>query len=179
MLLKKIRSLVYRNRRSFSYIALCVLLGGGAYAGYKKWESNWYRSLMPSEVEVGRTLLIEGKSDLRSGCGVAIFQLTPHMREQISMHGLAAFDVLLRHKSGANVKHETHTWESTPYVETGDGMTLEDRWVVGLTCVENNPDVVRKIYAALRRPGSFVKKLDNAAVVVVPASGLAAFVYFG
>jgi hypothetical protein len=37
--------------------------------------------------------------------------------------------------------------------------------------------MVREITGALRQPGSFVKKLDEAAIVVMPASGMAALVY--
>jgi hypothetical protein len=177
MLPKRTDVLSDRKLRILSWVAVCLLLSCAAYLGFKKWESIWYRGLIPSEVEVGDALLIDGDSGFREGCGVAIFRLAPQMRERIKVQGLAALNG--RIDEGARVRRDTRTWAETPYVETGDGMTLEDTWQGGLSCAEKNPDLVRKITVALRQPGAFVMKLHEAAVVVVPASGFAALVYFG
>lgn len=179
MLPKRILALVDRKLRMLPCIAMCVLLSCAPYMGYKRWESNWYRSLIPSEIEVGNAVLIDGESGFLEGCGVAIFEITPQMRERMRLQGAATLNGTLAPKTQVRTTRDTRMWVETPYVETGDGMTLEDSWQTGLSCVKTNRDLVRVITAALRQPGSFVKKLHEAAVVVVPASGVAALVYFG
>jgi hypothetical protein len=177
MFAEQISSVINRNRRKLHYVAIFFLLSVGICIAYKKLESNWYRSFMPTEIELGDTLLIDGKSGFREGCGVAIFELTSHMRKRINVHGLASLDGMLHQKAQTRSKLDLSLWTETPYVETGDGTTLEDTWAVGLSCADTDNEMVREITRALRQPGSFVKKLDEAAIVVMPASGMAALVY--
>jgi hypothetical protein len=179
MLRNSVGTLVDRKVLILSCLAMCLLLSCAVYFGFKRWESNWYRGLIPAEVEVGDALLIDGESGFREGCGVAIFRLTPQMRERIKALGLVALDGPLDQRSHVHSPRASRAWAETPYVETGDGMTLEDTWQVGLSCADKKPELVRRITTALRQPGSFVKKLHEAAVVVVPASGIVALVYFG
>lgn len=179
MLTKKRYALIRRTRRKLSILALCVTLIGALCLGYKWSELNWYRSLIPVEVEIGDALLIEGESGLREGCGAAVFALTPGMLQRIKAYGLGAFGGPPGREQGAGDAHASRAWAETPYAETGDGMSQEDTWQVGLSCVETDPELARTIMQALRRPGSFVKKRHEAAVVVVPAAGIAALVYFG
>lgn len=149
------------------------------YASFKKWESDHYRQQMPAEIGLAEAILIDGESGFREGCGVAVFELAPWMKEQLRAHGLAALtNSQQRQIQGANTSAASD-WKETPYVETGDGLGLEDRWTVGLSCVQQNSDIVRRINDALRQPGSFVKKQYEAGVIVIPSSGLAALVYFG
>ncbi|MFK3740906.1 hypothetical protein [Massilia sp. TN1-12] len=182
----KINARLDRKLGILSCVALCLVLTCAAYLGFKRWESNSYRGLIPPEVGVANALLIEGKSGFMEGCGVAIFRLTPQMRERIKVQGLAAFDGSLDQKDHVRPsverrrwQDEMRSWEETPYVETGDGTTMEDSWQVGFSCADQTSDLVRSITDALRQPGSFVRKLHEAAVVVVPALGVAAFVHNG
>jgi hypothetical protein len=179
MLPKRIDALIDRKVRILSWFVTCLLLSCAAYLSFQHWESNWYRGLIPSEVDVSDALLIDGESGFREGCGVAIFKLTPQMRERLKVQGLAAFEGPLDPQANVHHPSDMHPWAKTPYVETGDGMTLEDTWQAGLSCADKKPDLLRSIKIALRQPGSFVKKLHEAAVIVVPVSGIAALVYFG
>jgi hypothetical protein len=183
---KKINARLDRKLSILSCVVLCLLLTYAAYLGFKRWESNSYRGNIPFEVDVADALLIESKSGFMEGCGVAIFELTPQMRERIKVQGLAAFDGSLDQQAQVGPPNEMRRWqdkirrwEETPYVETGDGLTMEDSWQVGFSCADQTSDLVRGITDALRQPGSFVRKLHEAAVVVVPALGVAAFVHNG
>jgi hypothetical protein len=186
MLPKKINTQLERKRGILSCIAVYLLFTWAAYMGFKRWELNSSRGLFPSEVQVADALLIESKSGLMEGCGVAIFELTPQMRERIKVQGLAAFNGSLDQQAHGpppsemrRWQDEIRRWEATPYVETGDGTTMEDSWQVGFSCVDQTSDLVRGITTSLLQPGSFVRKLHEAAVVVVPALGVAAFVHNG
>lgn len=80
---------------------------------------------MPSEVGIADVVLIDGQSGFREGCGVAIFELTAAANARIQASGIRGLNV-----DGATSPNPI--WHETPYIETGDGLTLEDRWTVGL-----------------------------------------------
>lgn len=61
-----------------------------AYAGFRVWETSWYKGLIPAALEVDGTVLIDGQSGIREGCGVAIFKLTDPALARIRSSGLAA-----------------------------------------------------------------------------------------
>lgn len=61
-----------------------------AYAGFRVWETSWYKGLIPAALEVDGTVLIDGQSGIREGCGVAILKLTDPALARIRSSGLAA-----------------------------------------------------------------------------------------
>lgn len=138
---------------------------------FNKWEEDWYRKQIPGEIETADVVVVEGESGLRRGCGVAVFKLTARAQARLSADGLAAL--------AESSPFTGHPWTETPYVETGDGMTLEDRWLGGLACAHLDASLSEKIHNALKGKGAFVRKLYEAGVIVIPSSGLVALVYFG
>lgn len=159
------------------YIAWFVLALAGiavtsAYFCYKKWECDWYRQKIPTEVKTGDVVLIDGESHFREGCGVAIFKLAEETQSKIATLGLAALEPPV---SSSGV----HLWSETPYSITGDGLSLEDRWMEGTGCARMDSMLSKSLSDSLSKPGSFVRKLYEAAVIVIPSEGLVAFVYSG
>lgn len=134
---------------------------------------------MPPEVGIGDVVLIDGKSGFREGCGVAIFELTPAASARLQASGIRALKAGGLTSSHRLIKDKGSIWHETPYVETGDGLTLEDRWVVGLSCARMSRELSSTIARAMAQPGSFYTKLYEAAVLVIPADGIAVFVYYG
>lgn len=141
------------------------------YAILKAWEREWYRQKIPQEVSTGEVVLIHGESHFREGCGVAIFQLADETKSKIATRGIAALDTVSNEANKA--------WTPTPYEITGDGLTLEDQWMNGAACARMDDELSKALSDALNKPGSFVKKLYESAVIVIPSAGIVAFVHYG
>jgi hypothetical protein len=69
-------------------------------------------------------------------------------------------------------------WNETPYIKTGDGMTLEDRWTGGFSCADDLVDLKINFYEILRSKGAYYSKSITSALIVVPEYEIVAFVYF-
>lgn len=131
------------------------------YRYYKHWEAEHYRAQIVGEVAVADVVFVGGESGLREGCGTAVFTLAP-----------GAGPPAARYPASAG-------WMATPYVETGDGLTMLDRWQIGLTCAGIGAELGGQINAALKKPGSYVKRRGEDALIVIPYLNLVALVYYG
>lgn len=152
------------KRKILIAVTILVLFLAVTYAVYVHCRDDYYRKLLQVELEVGDAVLIDGEWGFLEGCGVAVFELSPQTRSQLRTKGTTAL---------------RGVWLETPYVETGDGMTLEDRWLVGLTCAKMSHKLSITINQALTQPGSFISKRPEAAIIVIPTAGIVALVYFG
>jgi hypothetical protein len=143
-------------------LAIYALPLGALYFAYSSNRNEYYRNMIPSEIKAGSVVEIDSMSGVfGGGCGAAVFEITPDARTET------------RIPSGSYP-----AWQETPYVETGDGLTLEDRWTAGLGCGAPNSETMRTIANALNQPGSYYQKLGLAGLVVVPSEGMVAYVYF-
>jgi hypothetical protein len=142
-------------------LATAIAAPVALYQYYKHWEAGHYRALIPGDVAVGDAVFIGSQSGFREGCGTAVFALAP---------GAAPFDA--RHAAATG-------WTETPYVLTGDGLTLQDRWQVGLGCAGMGNELAGQIRDALNKPGSYVKRGAEDALIVMPHLNLVALVYDG
>ena len=167
------------SRKTQTASAICLAIIVVLYAMYVSWRNDWYRQKMPPEVGIGDVVLIDGKSGFREGCGVAIFELTPAASAQLQAAGIRALNAGDARSPYRPSKDKNSIWHETPYVETGDGLTLEDRWAVGLSCAKLSHELSATITRAMAQPGSFYTKLYEAAVLVIPAAGIAALVFYG
>lgn len=152
-------------------IALATIAVVGSYFSFKAYERDWYRQKIPPEILTGDAVLIDGESGFREGCGVAIFKLADETKSKIAAHGMIALD--------SESSHGQSAWTQTPYIITGDGLTLEDRWMAGTGCARMDVELSKTLSDALVKPGAFVKKLHESAVIVIPTAGIVALVYVG
>lgn len=151
-----------------------------AYAGFRVWETSWYRGMIPAAIEVDGTVLIDGQSGIREGCGVAIFKLTEPALARIRFSGLAA--VAAAHEAREHPGEHYFTfgeWRETPYVTAGDGLTLRDRWLTGLSCASMDEKLRQDIGKAMSARGSFYSTSQESGLMVIPALGLAVLSYEG
>lgn len=157
-------------------LALVVM----AYAGFRVWEITWYKGLIPVAFEVDGTVLIDGQSGVREGCGVAIFKLTDPALARIRSSGLAAVAAAHEPRDHPGVHYFTFgEWRETPYVTTGNGLTLSDRWLSGLSCASMDAELREDIDKALRTGGSFYSTSKESGLIVIPALGLVVLSYEG
>jgi hypothetical protein len=149
------------------------------YTIYSYFESRWYERLIPADLEISDVVLINGESGFREGCGAAIFSLNPETTKRIAFDGLNALKNARQARGHNDAYHSYSIWQKTPYVETGDGMTLADRWLTGLGCAGIKGELGKQIYKALRREGSFFATTDEGGLIIIPSFGLAVFSYHG
>jgi len=150
-------------------IAIHVLVIGtpvALYCYYKHWETGHYRALVSAEVAVADVVFVGSESGFREGCGTAVFKLA------LPEKGVNALPDNARYPASAG-------WRETPYVLTGDGLTLLDRWQIGLSCAGMSTELARQINDALEKPGSYVNRGAEDALIVIPYLNLVALVYDG
>lgn len=151
-----------------------------AYVGFRIWEVSWYRGIIPAAIEIDGTVLIDGQSGFREGCGVAIFKLTDPALARIRSSGLAAVAAAHEPRDHPEVHHSIFgEWRETPYATTGDGLTLADRWLNGLSCASMDQNLSQGIDRALNTRGSFYSTSQESGLIVIPALGLVVLSYEG
>jgi hypothetical protein len=151
-----------------------------AYIGFRVWETSWYKGMVPAAIAIKSTVLIDGQSGIREGCGVAIFKLSDSTLARIRSSGLAAVAEAHEAREHPGAYYFTFgEWQETPYVSTGDGLTRKDRWLSGLGCADMDEGLRQNIDKATRSRGSFYATREEAGLIVIPALGLVVLSYEG
>jgi hypothetical protein len=167
---------------SRTLIILFAVLVLGSYGAFQVWNTNYFKNLIPSEIGISHTVFIDGKSGGLEGCGVAIFRMDSATLNNIRANGSHALDgaKLSRKKKFLKNEYQGYTsWKETPYMETGDGMTLADRWLGGFVCASIDSDLSKSIHNALRSAKSYYATTHEAGLIVIPRLGLVVYSYFG
>ena len=160
-------------------LLLCVAIPIAPFVAYVNWRNDAYRQKLPPELEAGDLIFIDGESGFNAGCGVAVFELGAGARARIRARGIRALDSAVPAAANDPRDRRDLHWQQTPYVDTGDGLTLADRWQVGLSCADMPRELNLAIDRALRQPGSYFMRLRESAILVIPSAGMVAFVYYG
>ncbi len=160
-------------------LLLCVAIPIAPFVAYVNWRNVWYRQKLAPELEAGDLVFIDGQSGFMSGCGVVVFELGAGARARIRARGIRALDSAAPAAAKDLGGRQDLHWQQTPYVETGDGLTLADRWQLGLGCANMPRELNLTIDRALRQPGSYFMRLQESAILVMPSAGIVAYVYFG
>ena len=169
-----------KNSRTLA--VLFAVLALGTYGAFRVWDTNHFKNLIPSEIEIGDTVLVDGESGGLEGCGVAIFQLGSSTLVSLRANGIHALDGANRSREKrflSDEYKEYSSWKETPYLETGDGMTLADRWLGGFVCANIDSDLSKRIHRALRSNKSYYATTHEAGLIVIPSLGLAVYSYYG
>jgi hypothetical protein len=158
---------------------LAISIALGVYAKYRIREVTSFMGLIPASLEIQRTVIIDGKTGFIEGCGAAVFELSPATLRQIQLRGLAALKDAHQARDYGDELHRYSQWKETPYIETGDGMSLVDRWLAGRSCAKFDLAVDRGIETALKSPGSYYATIHEAGLIVIPKLKLVVYSYFG
>lgn len=150
----------------------CVL-----YASYIHTRNAHFRRHISPEILLGDVIEVGTESGLfGGGCGAAVFLLAPDARARTPGAGIGMGirdpKVHLDYSMS-----DVDWWRRTPYTPTGDGLTMEDRWLTGTMCADLNQDLDRAIQAALTRPGSYYRRHGAGGVIVDPMVGFVAFIF--
>ena len=150
-----------------------------AYAGCTVFERQWYLGMLPAAIQVDGVVSIADSSGFREGCGAAVFSLAPATLDRLRAEGAAALSDAHQARSHVDAYHAFGTWRETPHVQTGDGMTLADRWLSGMDCGGLGHDLQQQIFDAIGHPGSYYATAPESGLIVIPALKLVVLSYFG
>lgn len=164
--------------RTLLLILLCVVVT--AYAACRRWEADWYQGLIPAAIETDGIVVISDQGGFREGCGAVVFKLSAAALVKLDASGLGA--LASAHEARSHPREDYFRfgdWQQTPYVESGDGLTLADRWLVGLNCADLDPALGKQIHEAINTKGSFYATSRESGLVVIPSRGLVLLAYEG
>lgn len=164
------------NQRLLRILSLFFLLLAFLYFIYLNERNNHYRQKIPDEIPVGKVVAIGSEiGGFWDSCGAAIFQMAAPEDARFRHLEYFSNNRTLRMQDG----QEQAGWNATPFRETGDGLSLDDRWPSGLLCAGLDEELSGTIWRALASPGSYYRQLGSGGVVVIPSAQLVAYVYFG
>lgn len=154
-------------RRGSMVIVVCMVFHWGLNSA----AHYWYTGVLPMQLGVDRVLNVSVPVGLMDPCGAVVFKLDDATAQSIRKHGLA---YLKNAHTPRQVNQHPQLvfgdWLSTPYLETGEGMGNEDRWITGLSCTELPAAMKSEIEKMLRTPGTYVSRdLRSRALLVSPA----------
>jgi len=158
---------------AFAAVAVC------AYVAFRSWERSWYEGLLPLSLKAESIVALDTRSGFREGCGTVVFKLDPDAARTFRRTGLAALASARQARAESGPYFSYEEWSETPYRETGDGLTLKDRWLNGLSCANLDPDLVKTINGALRSKGSFFSRGQESGLIVLPTEGLVVLSFEG
>ena len=162
-------------------IALLVFaaIAVSAYVAFRTWERSWYEGLLPSSLKIESIVALGMQDGFREGCGAVVFKLDPEVARTIRRTGLAALASARQARAESAPYFSYAEWGETPYRETGDGLTLKDRWLNGLVCANLEPELGKAVDGALRSGGSFFSRGAESGLIVLPTEGLAVLSFEG
>lgn len=163
--------------RYVASVAAALVVAG--YAGWTHWETRWYMGMVPAGIGLSGTVEIDGQSGLTEGCGAAVFRLSEATVTSLNARGIDALAGARQARAHDGAHHAYSEWRSTPHVQTGDGLTLADRWLAGMGCASLPKDLGAGIRQALKTRGAFYATTREAGLIVIPSLGVAVFSYFG
>lgn len=163
-------------------IILFAVLIFGSYGAFQAWNTKYFKNLIPAEIGISHTVFIDGETGGLEGCGVAIFQMDSATLKNLRANGSQALDRAKQSRKKKFLKDEYQrytSWKETPYMETGNGMTLADRWLGGFVCATIDSDLSKNIHNALRSAKTYYATTHEAGLIVIPRLGLVVYSYFG
>ena len=163
-------------------IILAVVFLYFGYVEFRVWIADGFKDRIPIELKIDETVLVDGDMGGLGWCGVAIFKLQSDTLNNVRNIGLPAFSEASRSRNKNRISgdyQQYSLWRETPYIETGDGLTLQDRWLGGMVCAKNMTSQLKKsFYKALASNGSYYAKSNDSGLVVIPSLEIVAFIYF-
>lgn len=79
-------------RSSRTLAVFFIVLALGVYGAFRVWNTNHFKNLIPSEIEIDDTALVDGESGGLDGCGVAIFRVGSATLVSLRANGIHALD---------------------------------------------------------------------------------------
>jgi hypothetical protein len=157
------------------FVKTIILILITLHVAWSVYEYFWYSSLIPAKIGIAYPINISGQSDLREGCGTAIFGITNATADAISRQGIDFFSDAIYSRRSKDLYYTYRAWKETPVPKT---WTSEGAWP-GLGCSSVSRSLLRQILLAASKKGSYYSTKDEAWIIVIPSLKLVVFSYFG
>lgn len=145
------------------------------YIAWSAFNYYWFSNLIPAKIGITYAIHIGGESDLREGCGAAIFRLSDATANAIDSKGLDFFKNAIYSRKSKARRYTYSSWKETP---VPDSWTSEVSWP-GLACSGASRSLLSQILLAASKKGSYYSSKDEAEILVIPSFKLVVFSYFG
>lgn len=163
-------------QRALVLMAVVVCL----WWAWELYQRSWYTDILPAQVGVDGVLVMHMDAGLMEACGAVVFRLDEQTSQALMQQGKAYLRRATRPRSVERHPRLTFpVWQPTPYEMTGEGMGLEDRWMVGLSCAAMPEALSRDIDEALSTPGAYFAHTPEGLVLVAPRQQLVVFANVG
>jgi hypothetical protein len=130
-----------------------------------------YRKAVPPQFDLVEIVYHDEMSDLREGCGVAVFRLSDANLARIRSEGLTYFESARLGRDGDSY-HQYQPWRATPAAQ-------HDNLLRGVHCVDDEPKLLMQVRQAIDEEGAFFTTGPEQDLVVIPSLGVLVFSYNG
>ena len=160
-----------RNVRIALAGVLALLLIG------KLWTESFHMRIIPAEIGISYPLARGGVSDLREGCGAAVYRIDKDTTNGITQRGLKYFPATSHSRKAADPYHTFEAWRPTPDAAfVHDDQTLLSP---GLECAALDMHLKEQIEKASRTTGAFYTHGPEKLIIVIPELRLVVLAYNG
>lgn len=147
------------------------------YCAWSLFEWNWYLNILPAGIGTSYPIHIDGQSDFREGCGVAVFRLDRGTTQRIQAEGIEFLNTARHSRKRSDAYHAFEEWKPTPH--PGDIEDDQSILTYGLMCSNARSSLANKLEKAVRAPGSFYAFGPEKVIVVLPSERLAVLSWYG
>lgn len=155
-----------------------LILAIAGYVAFDFWARQWYTGFLPKSIEVSGVRARGEVAGFREGCGAVVFDLSPRLALQIQKSAGSELVSAMEAREGKPPRYYS-AWKATPHVPAGDGMKLEDQWLLGIDCASLAPPLRTHIDEALTRSGSYYSTTHEAGLIIIPSLQLVVLSHFG
>lgn len=164
-----------RGCRAVAIVFACV--PAALVVAWKLFEAWHFAGVVPVAIGIDYPIAIDGISDFREGCGMAVFRIDAATKRDIRSGGLAFFKHAGHSRKANDAYHTFSSWHSTPDPAWAD----DDQTLLspGLECAKLDGGLRAQLENAARTAGAYYAYGPEKALLVVPELGIVALSYNG
>ncbi len=141
--------------------------------GCDYYQVRLYKEAIPAKLQLADLIYHDEQSDLREGCGEAVFRLSDESLASIKRQGLAYFNDATLGRDGARY-HQYAAWQTLAHQQTP-----QDRLLRGAHCIEDLPAMWDDIQRAVAQGEGFFTTGQEQDLIVIPKLGVIVFSHNG
>lgn len=144
------------------------------YLLFKGVEREHFRQALPAQIEPAGLILIDGMSDFREGCGVAVWRLSEATAASLQQHGFGYLQSAQQARGYAESYYRYGPWQATPLA---DAQSM-DGWLP-LGCADAPEALQEQILRGAQGMQGYYSEKREGVLLVLPRERLIVFAYNG
>lgn len=153
-----------------TWLALVVV---APMQGCDRYQVRLYKEAIPAKLQLADLIYHDEQSDLREGCGEAVFRLSGESLASIKRQGLAYFNDANLGRDGARY-HQYAAWQTL-----APQQPRQDRLLRGAHCIDDPPAMWDDIQKAVAQGEGFFTTGHEQDLIVIPKLGVIVFSHNG